>query len=120
MTKMIIRSLCLLAILSLAWACAGLDEAGQSPAPVQTAANEPTQPEDPAVEDEEEEASGTEKTGVVYQKHTVVDFGDDTIDGNLSRPDGQYLESRKRLRHRRLIKVRSNFRPQILQSVRVL
>ena len=57
---------------------------------------------------------------VVYKQHTVVDFGDDTIDGNLSRPDGQYLESRKRLRHRRLIKVRANFRPQILQSVRVL
>ena len=57
---------------------------------------------------------------IVYQKHQVVDFGDDTIDGNLSRPDGQYLESRKRLRHQKLIKVRQNFRPEILQSVRVL
>ena len=63
------------------------------------------------------EASAQE---VVYQKHQVVDFGDDTIDGNLSKPDGQYLESRKRLRHQRLIKVRENFRPEILQSVRVL
>ena len=57
---------------------------------------------------------------VIYQKHTVVDFGDDTIDGNLSRPDGQYLESRKHMRHQRLIKVRENFRPEILRSVRVL
>jgi hypothetical protein len=57
---------------------------------------------------------------VVYQKHTVVEFGDDTIDGNLSRPDGQYLESRKRLRHQRLIKVRENFRAEILQTVRGL
>ena len=57
---------------------------------------------------------------VVYKKHTVVEFGDDTIDGNLSRPDGQYLESRKRQRHQRLIKVRPNFRPEILRSVRVL
>ena len=57
---------------------------------------------------------------VVYQKHTVVDFGDDTIDGNLSKPDGQYLESRKRLRHQRLIKLRENFRPEVLQSIRVL
>ncbi|MEZ4272653.1 MAG: hypothetical protein R3C68_14850 [Myxococcota bacterium] len=57
---------------------------------------------------------------VVYQKHTVVDFGDDTIDGNLSKPDGQYLESRKRLQHIRLIKVRKNFRPEILQSARIL
>lgn len=57
---------------------------------------------------------------VVYEKHTVVDFGDDTIDGNLNRPDGQYLESRKNQRHINLIKVRENFRPEILQSVRVL
>jgi len=54
---------------------------------------------------------------VVYQKHTVVDFGDDTIDGNLTKPDGQYLESQKRLRHQRLIKVRENFRTEILQSI---
>lgn len=57
---------------------------------------------------------------VVFQKHTVVDFGDDTIDGNLSKPDGAYLESRKQQRHQKLIKVRDSFRPEILQSVRVL
>ena len=57
---------------------------------------------------------------VVYKKHTVVDFGDDTIDGNLSRPDGAYLQSRKQQRHQRLIKVRDSFRPEILQSVRAL
>lgn len=54
---------------------------------------------------------------VVFKKHTVVDFGDDTIEGDLSKPDGAYLESRKRLRHQRLIKVRENFRAEILQSV---
>lgn len=65
--------------------------------------------------------SGTARAeDVVYQKHTVVDFGDDTIEGDLSKPDGAYLESRKRLRHQRLIKVRESFRPEILQSVRVL
>jgi hypothetical protein len=57
---------------------------------------------------------------VVYQKNQVVDFGDDTIEGDLSKPDGQYLESRKKLRHQRLIKIRENFRPEILQSVRGL
>ena len=57
---------------------------------------------------------------VVYQKHTVVDFGDDTIEGDLSKPDGQYLDARKRIRHTRLIKVRENFRTEILQSVRRL
>jgi hypothetical protein len=57
---------------------------------------------------------------VVYRKHTVVDFGDDTIEGDLSKPDGAYLESQKRLRHQRLIKVRDSFRPEILQSVSTL
>jgi len=57
---------------------------------------------------------------VVYQKHTVVDFGDDTIDGSLSKPDGAYLDARKKLRHQKLIKVRTDFRPEILRSVRVL
>lgn len=57
---------------------------------------------------------------VVYQKHTVVDFSDDTIEGDLSKPDGQFLEARKRLRHQRLIKVREHFRTEILQSVRGL
>jgi hypothetical protein len=57
---------------------------------------------------------------VIYKKHTVVDFGDDTIDGNLSRPDGQYLDSRKRQNHQKLIKVRLDFRPEILSSVGIL
>ena len=58
-----------------------------------------------------------EESDVVFEKHTVLSFSDDTIDGNLSRPDGQYLESRKRLRHERLIKVRRSFRLQLLHSV---
>ena len=33
-----------------------------------------------------QEASGSD---VVYQENTVLTFGDDTIDGSLSRPDGQ-------------------------------
>ena len=57
---------------------------------------------------------------VVYEKHTIVDFGDDTIEGDLTKPDGQYLESRKRLRHERLIKIRDSFRHEILRSVRLL
>ena len=60
---------------------------------------------------------GTDDGEVVFEKHTVLSFSDDTIDGNLSRPDGQYLESRKRLRHQRLIKVRRSFRLQLLHSV---
>ena len=62
-------------------------------------------------------AQAPSQDDVVFEKHTVLTFSDDTIDGNLSRPDGQYLESRKRLRHERLIKVRRSFRLQLLHSV---
>lgn len=58
--------------------------------------------------------------GVVYQKTTTVSFDGDTIDGDLTRPDGAYVESRKRLRHSNLIRVREHWRRQILQSVQKL
>lgn len=61
-----------------------------------------------------------QESEVVYKKHTVVSFDDDTIDGDLSKPDGQYIDARKRQRHRSLIKVRETFRQEILRSVRVL
>jgi len=55
--------------------------------------------------------------GVIYQKKTIVNFGEDTIAGDLQLPDGEYIESRKRLRHSNLIRIRDNFRDKILQSV---
>lgn len=54
---------------------------------------------------------------VVYQKKTVVSFEDDTIDGDLTRPDGEYIDSRKRIRHSNLIKIRDNFRTRVLRSI---
>ena len=54
---------------------------------------------------------------VVYQKKTVVSFDDDTIDGDLTRPDGEYIDSRKRIRHSNLIKIREDFRTRVLRSV---
>lgn len=54
---------------------------------------------------------------VVYKKKTVVDFSGETIDGNLSKPDGAYLDAQKRQRHQKLIKVRETFRAEVLQTV---
>ena len=54
--------------------------------------------------------------GVIYKKKTVVSFDDDTIDGDLTRPDHGYIESRKRVRHSNLIKIRNDFREKILNS----
>ncbi len=55
--------------------------------------------------------------GVIYQKKTVVSFGGDTIDGDLTRPDGAFVESRKKVQHSNLIKIRDNFRLKVLNSV---
>ena len=54
--------------------------------------------------------------GIIYKKKTVVSFDDDTIDGDLTRPDQSYIESRKRVRHSNLIRIRDNFRDRILNS----
>lgn len=58
--------------------------------------------------------------GVLYKKKTEYDFEDDTITGDLTKPDGEFLSSRERTRHRSLIKIRENFKPEILRSVNEL
>ncbi|MBI4818075.1 MAG: adventurous gliding motility protein CglF [Deltaproteobacteria bacterium] len=62
-------------------------------------------------------AEAQEEAGVIYQKKTTVSFEEDTIDGDLTRPDATYVEARKRVRHSNLIRIRENFREQVLRSV---
>lgn len=62
-------------------------------------------------------AQESSEAGIIYKKKTVVSFGDDTIDGDLTKPDGAYVESRKRVRHSNLIQIRDNFRDKVLESV---
>jgi hypothetical protein len=54
---------------------------------------------------------------VEYQKKTVINFEDDTIQGDLTRPDGEYVEARKRVQHSNLIKIREDWRDKVMQSV---
>lgn len=58
-----------------------------------------------------------EESGVRYQRKTVINFEDDTIEGDLKTPDGQYLEVRARSRHRSLIRIRTQFRREVLGSI---
>jgi hypothetical protein len=55
--------------------------------------------------------------GVSYQRKTVINFEDDTIEGDLKTPDGQYLTVKKKLRHKSLIRIRKDFRREVLSSV---
>jgi hypothetical protein len=53
---------------------------------------------------------------VEYEKKTVINFEDDTIEGDLKRPDGEYVEARERVDHSNLIKIRENWREKVMQS----
>lgn len=53
---------------------------------------------------------------VEYQKKTVINFEDETIEGDLKRPDGEYVEARRRVNHSNLIRIRENWREKIMQA----
>jgi hypothetical protein len=53
---------------------------------------------------------------VEYEKKTVINFEDDTIEGDLKRPDGEYVESRQKVDHSNLIKIREDWREKVMQS----
>jgi len=69
-------------------------------APLLAAAQEKTQPQ-PKVE---------------YEKKTVINFEDDTIEGDLKRPDGEYVEARQKVDHSNLIRIREDWREKVMQS----
>jgi ethanolamine utilization protein EutP (predicted NTPase) len=54
---------------------------------------------------------------VKYSKTTTINFEDDTIEGDLTRPDGEYVEARQRVKHSNLIRIREEFRDKVVQSV---
>lgn len=55
--------------------------------------------------------------GVTYKKQTEYSFEDDTIEGDLTKPDGEYVEARKKVKHSNLIKIREEFKDKVMQSV---
>ncbi len=63
-----------------------------------------------------QEKKGEAQPRVEYEKKTVINFEDDTIEGDLKRPDGEYVEARKRVDHSNLIKIRENWREKVMQS----
>ncbi len=53
---------------------------------------------------------------VEYEKKTVINFEDDTIEGDLKRPDGEYVEARQKVEHSNLIRIREDWREKVMQS----
>lgn len=54
---------------------------------------------------------------VEYNKKTLIDFSDVSIEGELTKPEGSYIKNRKKTRFRNLIELRGNFRPELKRSV---
>lgn len=62
-------------------------------------------------------ALADEGAGETAEEPTRIDFDDDTISGDLQRPDGELIEARQRVQHSNLIQVRTSFREQVLESI---
>lgn len=58
-----------------------------------------------------------EEDRTVFKKKTVVDFNDVTLEGELTKPEGSYLVDKKKARFSSLIKLRSDFLPELQKSV---
>lgn len=58
-----------------------------------------------------------EEDRTVFRKKTVIDFTDVAVEGELTKPEGSYSVSKKKTRFDSLIKVRTDFNPELRQSV---
>lgn len=65
---------------------------------------------------------GRGQTGgdVQYKKETVYDFEGDDVTGNLIKPDGENITGETHGKTSSLIKIRSDFIPEMLESVEQL
>jgi hypothetical protein len=66
---------------------------------------------------EDKGGSGGGETDARYGKMQTMDFEGDTIEGDLTKPDGEYIEVRKKVKHSNLIRIREDFQDKVMQSV---
>jgi hypothetical protein len=75
----------------------------------------------PALAQDKGEAQGGGKEAAGGKKGKggpqTIDFEDDTIEGDLTKPDGEYVEARKKVQHSNLIRIREDFEDKVMQSV---
>ncbi len=68
----------------------------------------------PALAEAQRRGGGGKADG--YQKVKTYDFSGDTIDGELVKPDGEMVDTRKFAEHTSLIRVRQDFIKEIIKS----
>src|SRR6478609_2479794 len=62
-------------------------------------------------------AAGGDDANTTYKAKTVYDFEDDTVEGDLQRPDGELVSAQKKAEHSSLIEIRKDFIPEMLKSL---
>jgi hypothetical protein len=77
---------------------------------------------DPAAGGDEKAAGGAAAGGgddanTTYKAKTVYDFEDDTVEGDLQRPDGELVSAQKKAEHSSLIEIRKDFIPEMLKTL---
>jgi len=60
---------------------------------------------------------GGDDANTTYKAKTVYDFEDDTVEGDLQRPDGELVNALKKTEHSSLIEIRKDFIPEMLKSL---
>lgn len=71
----------------------------------------------PAGGDEKAAAAGGDDAQTSYKAKTVYDFEDDTVEGDLQRPDGELVSAQKKAEHSSLIEIRKDFIPEMLKTL---
>ena len=62
--------------------------------------------------------SGAKSNGKTeYKKKTQYDFEDDVVEGELLKPEGDFVGSRAKTKQSSLIKIREDFVPEMVKSV---
>ena len=70
-----------------------------------------------AVAQESKTAEPASTGSASASKQTVINFEDETIQGDLTRPDGEYIDTAAKVKHSNLIKIREEFHEKVMQSV---
>jgi hypothetical protein len=62
-------------------------------------------------------AGGGDDGNTQYKAKTVYDFEDDTVEGDLQRPDGENITANAKAQHSSLIEIRKDFIPEMLKTL---
>ena len=62
-------------------------------------------------------AAGGDDANTTYKAKTVYDFEDDTVEGDLQRPDGELVSAQKKAEHSSLIEIRKDYIPEMLKTL---